>query len=109
MRDRWRRITDAQASLKLLALGLVGTLVACQPSAPEDEDAQQASQAEASEETSKSPKLPKLPRPKACKAFAPDAAFPDTNPNSKTYQEKLSPEDYLGEVSLWIPTFDCDC
>lgn len=60
-----------------------------------------------SEEPSK--ELSELPKPRACKAFAPKVAFEDTNPSSKTHKKELSPQDFKGRVSLWIPTFDCNC
>lgn len=107
------RLAGWGQSTLLLTLGSI-ILSACSPAAQEDQapssSQDEASQSPESKDTSQgSPELSKLPRPKSCKRFAPDIAFPDSNPNSKSYKEELSPKDYRGEVSLWISTFDCDC
>lgn len=79
------------------------------PEKSQDQSESQQEPSESQQEQSESPDLSKLPSAKSCEAFAPDVAFPDTNPNSKTFGQELSPKDFKGEVSLWIPTFDCDC
>lgn len=61
------------------------------------------------EEGEESNSLPKLPKPKACKRYAPDVSFPDSNPSSDSYKKDVSTKDFKGKVTLWIPTFDCDC
>lgn len=106
------RSAGSPACLLLLAVQAI-SVAACAPVQEEDQAQSSAqdeeSPAEPTESEQESPELSKLPSPKACKAFAPDTEFPDTNPNSPSYKKKLSPKDYRGEVSLWIPTFDCDC
>jgi hypothetical protein len=34
-------------------------------------------------------------------ALVPDFSLLDTNPNSTTYNQNVSPRDYLGQISAW--------
>lgn len=77
----------------------------------DDDDTEESSASKDSDDESEKPSetLSELPSPRACKAFAPKVAFKDTNPSSDSFGKELSPQDFKGKVSLWIPTFDCNC
>lgn len=96
----------------LLTMLLSTGCIATAPTPSEEESSQDESsqtQESGKESTEPSKELSKLPPPKACKAFAPKVAFEDTNPSSDSYKKEVSPQDFKGRVTLWIPTFDCNC